>query len=325
MKNLSTLKCLVVTICSLLAAASQAQNYPQNPIKIIVPYSAGGPTDVAARIFAERLGDKLRQPVIIQNLLGGGGLVGTEVAARAAPDGYTLYFGANSMAIYPFVKPAESSINFQATDFAAIGGIATSAHVLLASKNSGITSMSDLVQKAKTANEAVSYGSAGAGGSTHLPLAFFEKDAGIKLLHVPYKGAAPAFVDLLASRIDLSTPGYSAALNEPIQSGKVIALAVTSDKRLPFLPNVPTWAESGYPNMVFPIWYALFGTKGTPPFVVERLSQEMKAMSAEPDYVKKLAAQGNVAEFVPPKELDELLARQTVEMGKRIGALNLKF
>ena len=325
MKNLSTLKCLVVTICSLLAAASQAQNYPQNPIKIIVPYSAGGPTDVAARIFAERLGDKLRQPVIIQNLLGGGGLVGTEVAARAAPDGYTLYFGANSMAIYPFVKPAESSINFQATDFAAIGGIATSAHVLLASKNSGITSMSDLVQKAKTANEAVSYGSAGAGGSTHLPLAFFEKDAGIKLLHVPYKGAAPAFVDLLASRIDLSTPGYSAALNEPIQSGKVIALAVTSDKRLPFLPNVPTWAESGYPNMVFPIWYALFGPKGTPPFVVERLSQEMKAMSAEPDYVKKLAAQGNVAEFVSPRELDELLARQTVEMGKRIGALNLKF
>ena len=325
MKNLSTLKCWLVTICSLLTTASHAQNYPQNPIKIIVPYSAGGPTDVAARIFAERLGDKLRQPVIIQNLLGGGGLVGTEVAARAAPDGYTLYFGANSMAIYPFVKPAESSINFQATDFAAIGGIATSAHVLLASKNSGITSMSDLVQKAKTANEAVSYGSAGAGGSTHLPLAFFEKDAGIKLLHVPYKGAAPAFVDLLASRIDLSTPGYSAALNEPIQSGKVIALAVTSDKRLPFLPNVPTWAESGYPNMVFPIWYALFGPKGTPPFVVERLSQEMKAMSAEPDYVKKLAAQGNVAEFVSPKELDELLARQTVEMGKRIGALNLKF
>jgi tripartite-type tricarboxylate transporter receptor subunit TctC len=324
-KNLSTLKCLVVTICSLLATASQAQNYPQNPIKIIVPYSAGGPTDVAARIFAERLADKLRQPVIIQNLLGGGGLVGTEVAARAATDGYTLYFGANSMAIYPFVKPAESSINFQATDFAAIGGIATSAHVLLASKNSGITSMSDLVQKAKTASEAVSYGSAGAGGSTHLPLAFFEKDAGIKLLHVPYKGAAPAFVDLLASRIDLSTPGYSAALNEPIQSGKVIALAVTSDKRLPFLANVPTWAESGYPNMVFPIWYALFGPKGTPPFVVERLSQEMKAMSAEPEYVKKLAAQGNVAEFVSPKELDELLARQTVEMGKRIGALNLKF
>jgi tripartite-type tricarboxylate transporter receptor subunit TctC len=324
-KNLSTLKCLLVTIYGLLATASQAQNYPQNPIKIIVPYSAGGPTDAAARIFAERLADKLRQPVIIQTLLGGGGLVGTEVAARAAPDGYTLYFGANSMAIYPFVKPADSSITFNATDFAAIGGIATSAHVLLASKNSGITSMSDLVQKAKTASEAVSYGSAGAGGSTHLPLAFFEKDAEIKLLHVPYKGAAPAFVDLLASRIDLSTPGYSAALNEPIQSGKVIALAVTSDKRLPFLANVPTWAESGYPNMVFPIWYALFGPKGTPPFVIERLSQEMKAMSADPDYVKKLAAQGNVAEFVSPKELDELLARQTVEMGKRIGALNLKF
>ena len=156
MKNVSTWKCLLVAIYSLLAAASQAQNYPQNPIKIIVPYSAGGPTDAAARIFAERLADKLRQPVIIQTLLGGGGLVGTEVAARATPDGYTLYFGANSMAIYPFVKPADSSITFNATDFAAIGGIATSAHVLLASKNSGITSMSDLVQKAKTAAEAVS-------------------------------------------------------------------------------------------------------------------------------------------------------------------------
>lgn len=105
----------------------------------------------------------------------------------------------------------------------------------------------------------------------------------------------------------------------------MIALAVTSNKRLPFLASVPTWAESGYPNMVFPIWYALFGPKGMPSFVIERLSQEMKTMSAEPDYVKKIAAQGNVAEFVAPKELDELLARQTVEMGKRIEALNLKF
>ena len=325
MKIVLTLKWLSASVFCLLALAAQAQNYPQSPIKIIVPYSAGGPTDVAARIFAERLAEKIGQPVIIQNLLGGGGLVGTEAAARANPDGYTLYFGANSMAIFPFVKPAETSITFKASDFVAIGGIATSAHVLLASKNSGITSISDLVQKAKTATEAVSYGSAGAGGSTHLPLAFFEKDAGIKLLHVPYKGAAPAFVDLLASRIDLSTPGYSAALNEPIQSGKVTPLAVTSSKRLPFLPNVPTWAEQGYPTMVFPIWYALFGPKGTPQSVVDRLSKEMKAISEEPDYVKKLAAQGNVAEFVPPKELDQLLTRQTVEMGQRIGALNLQF
>jgi len=319
------MKWLFAGICCLGAATTQAQNYPQSPIKIIVPYSAGGPTDAAARIFAERLAEKLGQPVIIQTLLGGGGLVGTEAAARANPDGYTLYFGANSMAIYPFVKPADSSITFNASDFVAIGGIATSAHVLLASKNSGINSMVDLVKKAKTSTEAVSYGSAGAGGSTHLPLAFFEKDADIKLLHVPYKGAAPAFVDLLASRIDLSTPGYSAALNEPIQSGKVIALAVTSDKRLPFLPNVPTWVELGYPNMVFPIWYALFGPKGTPQYVVDRLSQEIRAISQEPDYIKKLAAQGNVAEFVPPKELDQLLNRQTVDMGKRIGALNLQF
>jgi tripartite-type tricarboxylate transporter receptor subunit TctC len=325
MKCFTALKWLALSAYCFLTTATLAQTYPQSPIKIIVPYSAGGPTDAAARIFAERLGEKLGQPVIIQTLLGGGGLVGTDAAARANPDGYTLYFGANSMAIYPFVKPADSAINFNATDFAAIGGIATSAHVLLASKNSGINSLSDLLQKAKTATEAVSYGSAGAGGSTHLPLAFFEKDAGIKLLHVPYKGAAPAFVDLLAGRIDLSTPGYSAALNEPIQSGKVTALAVTSDKRLPFLPNVPTWAELGYPNMVFPIWYALFGPKGTPQSVIDRLSKEMKAIADEPDYIKKLAAQGNVAEFVPPKELDQLLTRQTVDMGKRIGALNLQF
>jgi len=325
MKTVLTLKWLSASVCCLLAFATQAQNYPQNPIKIIVPYSAGGPTDVAARIFAERLAGKVGQPVIVQNLLGGGGSVGTEAAARANPDGYTFYFGANSMAIFPFVKSADTTSTFKASDFVAIGGIATSAHVLLASKNSGITSVSDLVKKAKTGAEAVSYGSAGAGGSTHLPLAFFEKDAGIKLLHVPYKGAAPAFLDLLAGRIDLSTPGYSAALNEPIQSGKVTALAVTSNKRLPFLPNVPTWAEQGYPTMVFPIWYALFGPKGTPQTVIDRLSKEMKAMAEEPDYTKKLAAQGNVAEFVPPKELDQLLVRQTLEMGQRIKAINLQF
>jgi tripartite-type tricarboxylate transporter receptor subunit TctC len=315
-------------LCAALAAVpvvALAQGYPQRPIQIIVPVSAGGPTDTVARLLAQRLTERLGQAVVVQNVLGAGGIVGTEQAARAKPDGYTLYMGVNSMAIYPNVRPPNSPLPFQVTDFVPIGGVADSAHVLIANKASGIRSVADLVAAARKNPDAISYGSAGVGGTTHLPPALFAHRAGIKMLHVPYKGAAPAVMDTIAGRVTLSAPGYSGALDEPIRSGQLFPIAVTSARRLPFLPDVPTLAEQGYPDMVFPIWYALFGPKGTPAEVVQKLSVELQAMAQEPEYAKKLYVQGNIANYVPPEQLGKTLAEDLRRLGERIRASGINF
>jgi tripartite-type tricarboxylate transporter receptor subunit TctC len=308
-----------------IPAWAAAQSYPNRTIEIIVPVSAGGPTDTVARVMAQRLTERLGQAVVVKNILGAGGVVGTEQAFRAKPDGYTLYMGVNSMAIYPNVRPPNNPLPFNVTDFTPIGGVADSAHVMVVSKASGVRSVSDLVALAKKSPDAVSYGSAGVGGTTHLPPALFAHQAGIKVLHVPYKGAAPALMDTIAGRVTLSAPGYSGALDEPIKSGQLIPIAVTSSKRLPFLPDVPTLAEQGYPDLVFPIWYALFGPKGLPSDVVQKLSTELQAMAQEAEYAKKLYLQGNVANYIAPAALGKILVDDTRRLGERIRASGLSF
>jgi tripartite-type tricarboxylate transporter receptor subunit TctC len=309
----------------LALCGAHAQSYPTRPIQVIVPYSAGGPTDVAARIMAQRLSERLGQSVIIQSVLGAGGIVGTDVARRAKPDGYTLYFGVNSMAIFPSVRPANNPLPFDPNEFVPIGGVAESAHVVLAGKSAGFRTVAEMVALAKKQPGAVSYGSAGVGGTTHLPLALFAHEAGIELLHVPYKGAAPAMLDTIAGRVSMSAPGYSASIDEAVKNGTLFPIAVTSAKRLPFMPDVPTLAESGYPNMVFPIWYGLFGPKGTPPEVVTKLTAELKAMAQEPEYVKNLYAQGNVAAYLTPDQLGNRLSGDIKRLRERIKASGLTF
>jgi tripartite-type tricarboxylate transporter receptor subunit TctC len=182
-----------------------------------------------------------------------------------------------------------------------------------------------MVAAARQKPDAVSYGSSGVGGTSHLPLALFAHQAGVKLLHVPYKGAAPAMMDTIAGRVSVSTPGYTDSITEAVRAGTLVPLAVTSAKRLPFMPDVPTLAESGYPDMVFPIWYAVFAPKGTPPDVANKLSAELKAMALEPDYAKKLYAQGNVAAYMPPAQLGQRLADDIKRLGDRIKASGLTF
>ncbi|MBN9427173.1 MAG: tripartite tricarboxylate transporter substrate binding protein [Burkholderiales bacterium] len=315
----------VATLLGFAAWGAHAQSYPSRTIQVIVPYSAGGPTDVAARIMSQRLSERLGQSVVVQNLLGAGGIVGSEVAIRAKPDGYTLYFGVNSMAIFPNVRPANNPMPFNVNDFVPIGGVAESAHVVLANKSAGFRTIAEMVAVAKQKPEGVSYGSAGIGGTTHLPLALFAHRAGIKLLHVPYKGAAPAMMDTIAGVVAMSAPGYSGGINEAVKNGSVVPLAVTSAKRLPFMPDVPTLAESGYPDMVFPIWYGLFGPKGLPADIVAKLSAELKAMADEPEYSKKLYAQGNVAGYMPPAQLGQMLADDIKRLGERIKASGMSF
>jgi tripartite-type tricarboxylate transporter receptor subunit TctC len=158
------------------------------------------------------------------------------------------------------------------------------------------------------------------GGTTHLPVALFAHAAGIDLLHVPYKGAAQALQDTIQGTVALSAPGYSAALNDPIKEGTIIPLAVTSAQRLPFLPEVPTLVESGYPDMAFPIWYALFAPTGTPQPIIDRVSAALKELTMEPEFIKKMYAQGNHAAYVPPEALAKRLSEGTRSLGERLKA-----
>lgn len=320
MKSFLIRRALLGAALSLAGLAAHAQGYPSRPIQVIVPVSAGGPTDTVARVMAQRLGERLGQSVVVQNILGAGGVVGTDQFARSRPDGYTLYMGVNSLAIYPNVRPPNNPLPFNVLEFTPLGGVAESAHVFVAGKAAGVRNIAEFVAAAKQKPEALSYGSAGVGGTTHLPPAFFAHQAGVKLLHVPYKGAAPAMQDTIAGRVSMSAPGYNGALDEMIRTGTLVPLAVTSAKRLPFLPNVPTLAESGYPDMVFPIWYALYAPKGTPSEVVTRLSNELREMAQEPEYARRLYTQGNIANYVPPERMQQILADDIKRLAERIKA-----
>jgi tripartite-type tricarboxylate transporter receptor subunit TctC len=299
-------------------SASAQQDYPDHPIQLIVPYSAGGPTDVAARVMAQALSQRIGQNIVVMSMPGAGGVIGTDYVNRAKPDGYTLLFAVNSMAIFPYTRSPGNPLPFDPNGFAPIGSVAESAHVIVANKSLGIKNIADLVAAAKKKPDGLSFGSAGVGGTTHLPVALFAHRAGIKLLHVPYKGAAPAMTDTMAGVVSISAPGYTDAVKAAIDNGSLIGLATTSAKRLPFLPNVPTLAEQGYPDMVFPIWYALFAPKGTPSPIVDKLNGALKAMAADPAYQKVQNGQGNVATYMTPPQVAEMLKTDIAKLGTRL-------
>ncbi|WP_459618535.1 Bug family tripartite tricarboxylate transporter substrate binding protein [Bordetella sp. 2513F-2] len=305
--------------CIAISLSSQARaEYPDRPIQLIVPYSVGGPTDVAARVMAQELSQRIGQNIVVMSMPGAGGVIGTEYVNRAKPDGYTLLFAVNSMAIFPHTRSSKNPLPFDPNGFAAVGSVAESAHVIVANKNLGIKSIAELVEAAKNKPDSLSFGSAGVGGTTHLPIALFAHRAGIKLLHVPYKGAAPAMADTMAGVVSISGPGYTDAVKGAIDNGTLVALSSTSAKRLPFLPNVPTLAEQGYPDMVFPIWYALFAPGGTPGNVVEKLNGALKAMASDTAYQAQQAAQGNVVTYMTPTEVADMLKTDIAKLGVRL-------
>jgi len=326
LRSMATLFCFA-SACTMVPANAQAPIYPNRAVQIIVPFGAGGLTDIVARAVAQRLQQGLGQSVVVLNKPGGGGgIVGTQEAARARPDGYTLYLGANSMATYRHVRPPNNPLTFSPeTDFVPIGGVAASAHVFVVHKSSGVRTLAEFVALGKSKPGALTFASAGVGSTTHLPPALFAHEVGIDLLHVPYSGAAPALMDSMAGRVSLFAVGYSSAIESPIKDGTLIPLAVTSPKRLPYLPNVPTLVELGHPEMVFPIWTALFAPKGTPADVVQRLSSELEKISKDHDFQKQLYSAGNPVDYVPPDRLAKLLTDDSERLGRRIRAAKLNF
>ena len=282
---------LIVTVIFIVAASSiMAQAYPSRPIRFIVPFPPGGSTDTYARIIARKLPEMLRQPVVIDNRPGAGGALGAELAAAAPADGHTIWIGQDgNLALGPALR-AKNNYD-PVRDFSPVTLLIKTPQVLVVNEGSPISSLKELIAAAKSTPGALTYGSAGLGTTGHILGIFFNQAAGIEITHVPYKGAAPAMIDLRGGRISyLATSMPSAA--QFVKEGKIRALATSGLQRARLMPEIPTVAESGFPNFQTIIWHGVLAPATVPPEIVGRLNKNMLTILAMPDVQKLLLAEG---------------------------------
>lgn len=280
------LSCLFLALPS---AVAQAQAYPAKPIRLLVPFTPGGSQDVIGRLFAQKVGESMGQNIIVENKPGAGGLIATQEAARGAPDGYTLFLSTGAqMAIEPALNPKAGYDPLK--DFVQIVHLADAPLVLLAIPALPATDVKELIAMSKAKKGTINTASTGNGTYTHLTLELFKAASGADLTHVPYKGAAPAFNDMLGGQVQ--TMFTTTASAQPYTSTKRLkALAVTSPKRSPMMPDVPTFAELGVPIDVS-VWVGISAPAGTPAPIVERLNAEFNKALAAPDVKARLAQLG---------------------------------
>jgi tripartite-type tricarboxylate transporter receptor subunit TctC len=284
-----------------------AQAYPNRPIKIVVPFPAGGPTDGMARIISDRLGAVLGQSIIIENRGGGaGGSVGAKVVASADPDGYTILLTpGGSLTTGPAVHKNLGYDPLKA--FVPVGLVMETPQALSVHPDLPVKTMAELVAYAKANPGKISFGSQGFGVGPHLMLELFKLEAGIKMTHVPYRGTAPMLTALLTGEVQLAIDPTTTSLTH-IQSGKIRALAVASAARTPALPDVPTTVEAGYPKLVSPFWLGVVAPAGTPPAIVAKLNAAFRETLAAPETRDRLANFGAEAKIGTPEAFGKLIA-----------------
>ena len=271
--------------------AAQAQPYPNRPIKIVVPYAAGGAVDIVARTIGQPLSEALKQPVIVDNRPGASANIGMELVAKAAPDGYTLLMASNGIATNMALFP---HLTFDSRrDFTPIAKVGHAPLVIVVPASSPAKSLKDLIAIAKAEPGKLTYASAGNGSSGHLAGELLKSTAKVDVLHVPYKGGAPAITDLLGERISFM-PINPVEVMAHIRAGRLRALAVASDKRFPLLPDVPTVGEAGLAGYEASVWWGLVSPAKTPPEIVRLLNAEANKALANPATVNKLAELGVV-------------------------------
>ena len=274
---------------SAIAPAAWAQQYPDKPVKLVVPYPPGGPTDIVARVVAQKLQDAMGQPFVIENRPGAGGNPGAEAVARSAPDGHTLVVATTAHAINPSLF---SKLSYQLMkDFAPVSQLTAGPLVIVANPALPANNVKELIALAKSKNGGLNFGSSGNGQSTHLSAELFSAMAGVKMAHVPYKGSAPALTDVMAGQTDLMFDTMLSAMPH-VKAGKLKALAVTSAQRSPVAPDVPTVAEGGLPGYEAIAWNGLLAPAGTPAPVVAKLNAELKKVLESPDVKQRFEAQG---------------------------------
>ncbi len=277
---------------SALAGAfiATAADYPLKPIRLIVPFAAGGGNDAVARTIAQRLSAGLGQQVVVDNRAGAGGVVGAELAAKSAPDGYTLFLGGvGSHAINPSVH---RNLPYDPVkDFAPISLVASAPLILVVHPSVAAKSLEEFIALAKAKPEAINYASNGNGSSSHLAAVMFESMSASRMTHVPYKGLGPALVDLLSGQVQAMFSSVVAILPH-VQAGKLRALAVTGERRLALMPDVPTIAESGLPGYRAGSWYGILAPAGTAPEIIRKLNGEIVKAIQQPEVKKAFALEG---------------------------------
>ena len=310
-------KAVVAGLLVASTAVAHAQSWPSKPVRLVVPYTPGAGTDTISRILAQKLGDQLGQPVVVDNRPGAGGTIGTEIVARAVPDGYTLLFTPTSHAINSNLYPKLGYDTLK--DFAPISVVASLPVVLAVDPSLKVQSVKKLVALAKSKPGALSMASSGNGTVFHLTGELFKDAAGISILHVPFKGGAPAVAALLGGQVSM-TFETSVTLLPHIRSGKLRALGVASAGRIALLPEVPTLGETGFQTILSENWYGLFAPAGTPKEVVAKLFAELDKAIHAPDIREKLAAQGAEIRENTPEQTAAFLNTEMVKWAKVIKA-----
>jgi tripartite-type tricarboxylate transporter receptor subunit TctC len=280
----------VLALIASLAPAAALAEYPDRPIKLVVALAPGGPADTAARVFAPYLSDRLGQSVVIENRTGASSVVGTEAVVRSPPDGYTLLFGSSSsFAVNPAVM---KNLRFDVQkDLKLVGLVSYTPHVLVVRASLAAGTLKELIALAKAQPGRLSYASSGAGGAIHLASELFKRETEVDIVHVPYRGGGPAVMGLLTGDVDVFINDASTTA-ENVRAGKLRALAMAWPRRSPLLPDVPTFAELGFPRVVSSSWFGLAAPAQTPSDIVARLAQAMPQVFATPSYQTRLEKLG---------------------------------
>ncbi|GGH63729.1 exported protein [Comamonas phosphati] len=287
-----------------LAAAWAQGGYPSRTLTFVVPAAAGGTTDLSARMAAQALAPMLGQSVVVDNKGGGNGAIAANLVKRAEPDGYTLlvqYSGYH--VISPHLVKARS---WEQGDFAPVANVLSAPQIIVVRSELPVKTLAELVDYAKSHPGKLNYASSGNGSLQHVTGAMLEQQAGVKMVHVPYKGTGPALQDLLGGQVDL-TFGTAPPFMPYVQSGKLRVLAVTGKQRLPSLPNVPTTAEAGYPGVNATSWFAVFAPKATPQPVIDKLAADLKNVVEDPAFKKKAEEQGATADYMNSQQLGAMV------------------
>lgn len=299
---------------ALALGSAAAQNFPSRPIKVIIAFPAGGPTDFVGRIVTDKMKELLGQPVLIENKGGAAGTIGADAVAKAEPDGYTLFLTTvGAVALTPHMR---KQMPYDAIkDFASVSLVVRNTTVLVVRSEDSVKTTKELVALAKEKPNTIPFASTGTGTTPHLAMELLQDAAGVKFLHVPYRGAAPALTDLLGGQVKAVALDVPVILTQ-IQGGKLRALGAASDTRNPMLPDVPTLAEQGYPNTQSDNWYALLAPAKTPKAIIDKLNKAVHDAVADPAVKDQLVKSGAIPAPNTPDEMNAMLKSEYERWGK---------
>ena len=302
----------LVILLHALSSAATAQDYPHRPVRVVVPFSPGGPAELIARLVGQKLGEQTGQQFIVDPRGGGGGTIGVEIVSKAAPDGYTLLLHTVGHAISPSLY---SKLPYDAPrDFAPIALAYTSQLMLIVHTSVPAKSVKELIALAKAKPKQLTYASSGSGGISHLAAHLFTTMAGIQMTHVPYKGMGPGLADVVAGQVNMVTPDPAVALPH-VKSGRVVPLGLTS-KRIPAAPEIPTIAEAGVPGYEVSVWYGFLAPRGTPKPVIGRIHRGVVQAMASPDIRNRYVNEGADVTVLGPDEFATLLRGEFAKWSK---------